>query len=69
MKNEEKSALILILLKQLQPYLSDMNLTVTNEKKTVQKYLSKTNVQQETPTETFRSKKMNTTLNNDLLPC
>jgi len=47
LKKEEKVALVLILLKQLQPYLSDINLTVTKEMERVKKFLDKVNVQQQ----------------------
>ena len=49
MEKEEKAALTLVLLKQLQPYLSDINLDVgrVKEGEGLQKFLSNVNVQRQ----------------------
>ena len=69
LKKEEKAALIIILLKQLQPYLSDINLSVAKENDNVQKFLGKVNVQQQNSSEAYNTKKQNTGQNEDMLPC
>ena len=49
LKKEEKVALLLVLLKQLQPYLSEVNLDVTKlkEGEKLQEFLTRVNIQKQ----------------------
>lgn len=66
LEKEEKAALVLVLLKQLQPYLSDVNLSVAGESEGVQKFLGKVNVQRQSVEE---AKKSYQAENSPVLPC
>jgi len=69
LEKEEKAALILVLLKQLQPYLSDVNLNVASDNGGVEKFLGKVSVQKQSVRESKEAKKINQLENFTILPC
>jgi Trm5-related predicted tRNA methylase len=69
LEKEEKTALILVLLKQLQPYLSDVNLNVATESESIERFLGKVNVQRQSVGESKEIKKSQQLDSPTVLPC